>query len=397
MKSERRARNTSNNKVILILVRLVSVANMLVFIFSTDKFYNLTIFSLAARLLLMSNLLIFIYVAVRRRLPIRVFSSLALLLAMAGSAYISYSLNPLGGIGDFLISLSSYLAVPIYMAAIPELRETEGMIPWLKCMAWGYALVFVVMSVVFPSYRIGTGALMLGYSNSNATGAYLFLVIMLLVLLYQKEKRKIVKGAVIAIECTLLSFIIATQSRTAFLLAAAAILYDVLPYTLRLTKRFSTILVFLPAVFSVLYLWVYRKGLLADATILGKPIFSGRQYGFAETQPLTLFGQYANGAFGGLNVYLAVSTTVGLIGTVLWWIVYTRFVSLDFLDRSDTRSNKGLSRFCFCLLLLHGCTEACIFTGGTVFAGMVGIILIAIAANGNGADVSWEKGVRHSR
>lgn len=388
MKSERISGNTSNNKVILILVRLVSVANMLVFIFSTDKFYNLTIFSLAARLLLISNLLISIYAAVRRRLSIRVFSSLALLLAMAGSAYISYLLNPLGGIGDFLISLSSYLAVPIYMAAIPELRETEGMIPWLKCMAWGYALVFVVMSVFFPSYRIGTGALMLGYSNSNTTGAYLFLVIILLVLLYQKEKRKIVKGAVIAIECMLLSFIIATQSRTAFLLAAAAILYDILPYTLRLTKRFSTILVFLPAVFSVLYLWAYRKGYLAAATILGKSIFSGRQYGFAETQQLTLFGQYANGAFGGLNVYLAVSTTVGLIGTVLWWIVYTRFVSLDFLDRSDTGSNKGLSRFCFCLLLLYGCTESCIFTGGTVFAGMVGIILIAIAANGNRADDS---------
>lgn len=371
--------NAPNKKWIILLIRLVSIANLLVFVFSTDRFSNAVLFSLASRLLMVSNILIAVCSLARRRMSVRQFSVVAILFAMAGSAFISYLRSPMGGIGDFLIALFSYLAVPIYMVAIPELGKVDGVSDWLKTIAVVYALVFIVMAVFFPSYRIGTNALMLGYSNSNKTGAYMMLTVILLVLLYQNEK-KMRKTIAVALECILLYLIVQTQSRTSFLIAAAVMIYALLPRTPRINRAFSIICILFPTVFYYLYAWVFSKGLFRDATILGRTIYSGRQ--IIDLQPLTLFGNYSSAVFGGLNVFRGISTTVGLMGIILWWVFNIRFIKSDFLDQNDAQSNRNLSRFCFAMLFLHGCTETCIFTGGTVFGGMVGCILIAIALNG---------------
>lgn len=363
----------------------VSVLNLAVFVFSSDTFYNVGLFSFSARLLLVFNIVILLCVVTLRMLDRRVFHTLCLLAIIIVTAYMSFSIHPYGSTNDFITLLAGYLAVPIYMLVVPEIEYSEDMRSWFKVVCLLYALFFIYCGFLTPTYREGTNALMLGYSNSNRTGAYMLLTVVLMIVLFAREVKIWIRVCTWIIEICLMYLMVLTQCRTAFLIALACLIYSVLPKTPEIGKKFSIFCVIFPAVFLVLYVLAYTQGWLSDVTILGRTIYSGRQETFvSDSQSLSVFGNYAAGRFVGLNYVQAVLNTWGIVGLGLCWLYYIRFFISDFLDDCDYMFSNNLSRFCFSVLMLHGCTEASFFTGGTVYAGMLGCILFVISMNKGG-------------
>ncbi|MCB7320078.1 hypothetical protein [Lacrimispora sp. 210928-DFI.3.58] len=372
----------ARNEIIKILICIVSVLNLAIFIFSSDNFYNLGFFSLSARMLLIVNMLIFMCLVTKRIFECRVFYTLVLLILMIFAAYFSFLMHPYGSRMDFIILLAGYLAVPIYILVIPEIDTTDSLRNWFKGISLFYALFFIYCGFLRPTYRKGTNALMLGYSNSNRTGAYILLTVVLMIILFSREEKRWIKVSIWMVEVSLMYLMILTQSRTAFLIALACLLYSVISRAPQIGKKFSIFCILFPAAFLILYVFIYRQGWLLHTTILGRTIYSGRQYTFiAEAQSISAFGNYALGQFAGLNYVQAVLNTLGVMGIGLCWFYYIRFFSSEFLDNCDSGFSKNLSRFCFSVLMLHGCTETSFFTGGTVYAGMIGCILLAMSMN----------------
>ncbi len=306
-----------------------------------------------------------------------------LFLVMALEATVSYFLNPTGSAYEFIVLLSGYLAVPVYLLIITNLRIPKSMVGWMQFISWVYIGYFLMMSIVFPSYRKGTDALMLGFSNSNRTGTYMLLVIILSIVASANDEKKVLWYARKVCEVALLYFIAATQSRTSFLLAFFAEVISLLPVLPRLSKRVIRICIIIPAVFLWAYTLAYSMNWLINVEILGKTIYSGRQILFViETLPISLFGNYAVGQFGGLNVAQSILNTLGLMGLIIFYLFYFRLTASTMFTKGDRKGTIAI--ICFSLLFLHGCTENMLMTGGSVYAGMIGCILLTIKAMNEG-------------
>lgn len=369
-------------QVILFLLKLVSLLNLVLFVFSSDKFYNDLLFSVAARMLLIVNVTILLLVVAKVKHTRHFFVSCMILLFMVAEAYVSYILNPAGSIKDFVILLAGYLAVPIYLLTISYIHISKTAFNWMKSISWVYIGFFLLMSIAFPSYRKGTNALMLGYSNSNRTGVYMLLVIILSVLVSYGEEKKMLWCVRKGCEAVVLYFIAATQSRTSFILALLAEVASLLPLLPKIGKKTMRICILAPALFLLIYVYAYEHQWFMNAELLGKTIYSGRQVLFVtETLPVTFFGNYALGQFAGLNVAQSILNTLGIFGLILYYLFYFRLINSSLFTSKDRRG--AIAVICFALLMLHGCTEKALMISGSVYAGMMGCILVAIKANNN--------------
>lgn len=359
----------------------VTTLNLCIFMFSSDTFRNDALFSLSARLILVISIISFFPIYIRKKAQIRLFRSMILLIVMLLLAFVSYGINPAGSLLDFIIKIGGYLSIPIYTIVIPECSYDENEAKYIKIFSVLYAVFFIYAGLFKPTYRTFTGALMLGYTNSNHTGAYMMLVFILLLVTYRNAKSKAVTASLVIIEVLLLYLMVLTQCRTAVLICLVCLVYMYVPKFKSCSRIFTIACFLFPAVFLVGYVSIYYRGWLQDVTFLGIPIFSGRQYVFQnELRALTLFGDYGDSLFGGLNYVLSIVNTLGIAGIISYWVFMSRFLYSDFLDICDDNRKKNV-RFFISVLLLHGCTESSLFTGGTIYAGMFACILISGISN----------------
>ena len=359
----------------------VTTLNLCIFMFSSDTFRNEALFSLCARLILIISIIAFFSVYVRRLTEIKLFRSMILLLTILLFAFISYEIHPSGGFLDFIIRIGGYLAIPIYTIIIPEFTFDKKEARYIKVFSILYSLFFIYAGLFKPTYRAFTGALMLGYTNSNHTGAYMMLSFILLLITFRNINNRVWSVFLAIIKLILLYLMFLTQCRTAVLICVICMIYTYI-HRFRNCPRVFTIICFLfPAVFIVGYVAIFNRGWLQEVTFIGIPIFSGRQYVFQnELQPLSLFGNYGSSLFGGLNYVLSIVNTFGIAGLLSYWLFMSRFFYSDYLDRCD-ENNKKIVRFCISILLLHGCTETSLYTAGTVYAGMFACILASGTCN----------------
>ena len=359
---------------------IVGLLNLIIFAFSSGNFYDEAIFSLAARMVLLLNVIFVTATVIKNRVSRKFAINLGILLCMLVCSYMSYILNPNGGMFDFIITVLGYLAVPIYMLAIPDTEFNLKTKKWLQLMGIAYVVLFIYCGFVEPIYRNEfSTALSMGYSNPNRTGCYLLLaVIYLLVAFENNKKMKIVSYALSVI---LLYLIMLTECRTAFILGLIALIYAIIP-KLKAGKIFALICTFSPLIFMFVYSYAYKNGWFYGAEIFGKDFFSGREEMHTDIMSnISMLGNYGDVKFGGLNVSMSVLSTIGVVGFLLFYVYYTRFMTDRFIQIESRNKNKNLGLVCMGLLMFHGCTETALFTGGTVYAGMVGCILALINMN----------------
>ncbi len=237
------------------------------------------------------------------------------------------------------------------------------------------ALFWIYAGFLHPTYA-QTGALTYGYSNSNRAGAYLLLDGA--ILLSSANRMKLFKQKLLLWMLTgiLLWLIVLTQCRTAFLLLLAMMVYAIYPYAPKLGKKFLTLCTFIPLVFSYFYILIYNMGWLQSITIFGKSIYSGRQDLFqVEFLGFSLLGNYSVSGFGGLNLGIGLLNGFGIVGTFLFYYFMVWFNKRHVAIDESRGQKKSFTIVCFGLLMLHSCTEVFLFTCGTVYASMIGMIL----------------------
>ena len=337
-------RTTISNRMII----LVSILNLFFLIFTSSFAFNESMASICARHA-KKNYLLF--------------------LALLFSLLISYILSSQGGGMDFLITMCSYLAVPIYMLVIPSVKFSDRTLCWFKKIGVCYVLFFVAAYLFKPAYQRVSGALTLGYSNSNTAGMYMYLTAIFLLLAFQNCSNKNEKLFSYGIVGIIDFLIVRTQCRTAFLLTSLCLICAFFPNILHPKKRFAVVCVVSPLVFYYLYSYLYKI-----------TIYSGRQKMFAsQDMSFSLFGNYVH-HFAGLNVALVFMTSVGILGFSIFMIYSILFMLSPFIQSSQTLIPEqcNLKLICIGTIFIYGCVESALFTGGSVFAGLIGCAMAAI-------------------
>lgn len=123
-----------------------------------------------------------------------------------------------------MITMCSYLAVPIYMLVIPSAKFSDRTLCWFKKIGVCYVLFFVAAYLFKPVYQRVSGALTLGYSNSNTAGMYMYLTAIFLLLAFQNCSNKNEKLFSYGIVGIIDFLIVRTQCRTAFLLTSLCLI-----------------------------------------------------------------------------------------------------------------------------------------------------------------------------
>lgn len=358
----------------------ISFLNLSIFLFSSGNFYNEGMFSLAARAILVLNVILVTATTMRNIVSKKFIINFGIILSMLVCCYVSYLLSPTGGTLDFIIIIMGYLSVPIYMLIIPETEFKPRTKQWLQIIGILYVVLFVYCGFVDPIYRNEfSTALSMGYSNPNRTGCYLLLTIIYLLVAFENGKKMKILSYILSI--ILLYLIILTECRTAFILGLIALIYAMLP-ALKAGKLYALICTFSPMIFMFIYSYAYNNDWFYGIQIFGKTIFSGRETIMENAVgTISLFGDYAGVKFSRYNASMSVLETLGIVGFVLFYIYYTRFMTDKFIQIESRNKNKNLGLICMGLLMFHGCTETALFTGGTVYAGMIGCILALINMN----------------
>lgn len=368
--------------IIDLLFIVVGCCNMSFFLFSSDMFHHEGLSSLSARLFIVLDIIIFIVMMLRANDKIQK-RQLVIMALMAFFAIITFISKISLPVFDFIIILIGYIAVPIYVLAIQKMSFFDGMINLLRVMAVIYTVWFIYRGYFAPTFRPGTDSLMLGYINPNITGAYIFLVCVFVLLSFDNAKNKIWRYFSYGLVVLLLYPLFLTQCRSAFFLAITCLIYAVFPKIYRPQKVLPVICIVFPWVFYYLYLYLYKIGWNIGGTLLDKDIYSGRQETFLnESIVYSLFGDLGE-KFAGLNSAVGIINTLGIIGFTLFVAFYASFFTSSLMQefKGKRASKRNLPLFCMCAMMLHGCVECSMFTAGTVYAGMVGCILVAIACN----------------
>lgn len=365
------------------VVVLICIASSLLFVFSTKNYLNYGIFSLVARILLILNLVLFgVTVFSKRGISNRLRVGILFIVAMFVCAMISYFVTPRGAIGDYLIVVLCYLSIPIYMVVSKEIWLIEDTRRIISLFAIGMALFFIYLGFFQPVYRPGTQALSFGYSNSNRAGTYLMLVGILLSVCAENAKNRFREFLYWGLNAVLLYLIILTQCRTAFIILASVLIYAMLPNRPKVGKRFLNICLLISIVFSWVYVYIYNQGWLINLEIFGKSIYSGRQELYTEEfLGFSLFGKSTVNGFVGLNLGIGLLNCLGIVGALLFYSFILRF-NAQHTEASELNQHENcLNVFAMGMVLLHACTEVSLFTGGSVYASMMGLILIMMQDN----------------
>lgn len=360
----------------------ISIINFLLFIVSSAIFYQESMFSCCARLLLLLNLFLFCVLSLhvfQNKKTIQL--SYILLIATAISIFISYFLNPDGNVIEFLIRLCGYLSIPIYMITVQQFSLSSKMESWFKFISIAYALLFFGAAFYCPTYYPVSGALTIGFPNANTAGAIFLLNIIFVIIAFANSVNKLQRWISYTIIGGLLYLILLSQCRSAFLLSLVCFAYILLPVSFRPGKYYICLCFCSSYIFYYFYTYLFESGWNIDATLLDRPIYSGRQQAFVEYGlEYTFFGDFS---IDGLNLAATLINALGLIGTFWLMACYMSILFSPFFQDLHDLNNcrKNLSLFCLGILFVHGCVEVAFFTAGSFFGSMIGCILAAIACN----------------
>lgn len=362
---------------------LGGIISLALFIFSSDQFYNSRLFSLSADALLLLSIVVGLN-TICTCLNNRQSGLVLLLILMFFFAMMSSMFDKSGNtvsLYSAVILNCGYVSIPAYMIYVIKTPISRTTVTQMRIVALACSAFFIYRGIFTPTYRDGAHSLTMGYSNPNRTAMYVMLVFILLMLSYDKEERRIKRIIVGIIQVILIYIIVLTECRTAYLICIVCWAYRLIPNLPSVGKRFLRVCLAIPVVFAPIFAFFYNKGWFADAMILDRPIYSGRQDINLSLADFSLLGKFSIDTYGGLNIFVGILRTTGIIGVVLFYAMYSKaFCQLFKWDvRRDV--DKNYSAFTMGILLLHGCTETAIFTGGTAYAALMGCILLIIKYN----------------
>ncbi len=381
-----------NLKVPDIIILLICAFSFALIVFSTENYYNESLFSLAARILVLLNLCFFGFtILMKKGIKTSTWKNIVFIIIMFVAAIFSYLIGGGPSPVDYLIIIFGYLAIPLYCITAQEAEILDLTKSFITVFAVTVAVFYIYLTIFNPVYFEVTGALSFGYSNSNRAGAYLMLVGALLLCCAERTKSFIKKLVLWGFAGSILYIITLTQCRTAFFILLGILIYSILPIVPKVGKKFLIACSLITLAFSWLYIYLYDHGWFQTLEVFGKSIYTGRQELFeSEFLGFSLFGFFGKSGFSGLNLGIGLLNGFGIIGTLLFYIFILRFGSQLVSASRLSENQKTFSIFCFGALMLHSCTEVSLFTGGSVYAALMGLILIMMELKPSPNNHLWE-------
>ena len=269
---------------------------------------------------------------------------------------------------DNILSVVSVFSLLLLICLSDRIRVDKSVINHI------YYCCLIITAIQFAysqsSYAYWDGSrfcsfLTLGIENSNATAINLFLIFALLLITSKGQRRFLFA---IAAEVILFVLIYLTHSRIILL---AAVVLTILTLARRIKRIPNLIfwgLCLLPFVFVPCYMFLYNHG-FENFKIMGKSLFSGRQYVFAQhlsfvSTPLArLFGNLKRNMFqNSHNGPLAIYVSVGLVGAAAYFSIMLGTLSSAQKKSATTTAAVAIGAILACFV--HGCAEAALFLGG---------------------------------
>jgi len=321
---------------------------------------------------------------------------------------------------DILITVKQYnyevfysalnlLSLFILLSSKNTVRFTKRAFNWLF---WG-TLVLSGMAVLLSYSSVAyffedgrkNGFLVLGMTNPNVTGLMLSGLVNILLIFYA-GKGKTIKFVLLIVIALLMNLLVRTGCRSAIICSVLVICYALFFKE----KRFPWWFVLVPIIISILFVPTYLSFSSARTqmiTVLGKPLFSGRDFVYRENLALLtnnfywLFGNYGMAKLSNAhNAPLCILCSFGLVGTsVVYWNYGKRLIQIN------VNASSYYSRMCIaCLmsLFIQSSMEAVMLTG--VFPSIAIIYFFTLFADQNekgiieiiGKEQSYETENEHS-
>lgn len=348
---------------------LIQIMNLIGYI--SNSMNMETVFSLVSQLYIVLNYLAFLLYMISPKRNKRAGESIVLFLFMLFSSILSYLASAGVGIYTFLITLSGYLALPMYLILVREIPTNQRTLKYTYFAAIGTGIFFLYRGFVNPEYILGTQALSMGFFNSNQAAIFLVQNFSILIAFYPMKKKSPARVLILLLCVLEIWLIYKTQSRTALL----CVVILVVGYVFRkmpLSRRSIRVLFIAPMVFVFLFMFLSNNAYISSIEILGKPILNGRNlifyYALLNLQGHYLFGNFSSSQFANLhNAYLSVLVSVGVLGFFLFLLFFWREVVR--LWKQHSRNEVTYLAFLgFMLLFLEGCAEAAILVSGSMYA-----------------------------
>lgn len=209
-----------------------------------------------------------------------------------------------------------------------------------------------------------TRALVLGMTNPNLTGMMIAGVIEMLMIGYKERKHKALSSLIVI---ALLYLCWLTKSRSSFIACILALIYTLFFSGKKIPNIIVCLVAAAPIVFFPAYLALYRNG-FNNITLLGKQLFSGRQYTYTEylsqlnTPYRWLFGDLGGTLFSNAhNAPLMILCSIGLIGLFVTYYGFIR--NLVILNNDAHYPQNRAAIACILSVCIQSCGEALMFSG----------------------------------
>lgn len=242
-----------------------------------------------------------------------------------------YTLNQLGGLLNIVCLQFTILACRV-------MPSNRSLMKRFALFNMGVSCYYILL--YFTNYETWDGFRTYGFGNPNQTAIFLMLSALLLVITMKLWDTRSMKVFNLVLLASLVLLVYYTGSRSCLI---SILICVFLAATNRrvLPKWLVVAIVLLPLFFVFVYTALYNAGRYLELTILGKPLFSGReryyQRVFQELHNHFLFGNFAEYQMGNLhNGYLAIIASFGIPAFFVY--VYNTIVHLFTIrSRIDNR------------------------------------------------------------
>ena len=262
----------------------------------------------------------------------------------------------------------NFLALYIILTTRNVYKFRYNLVQVLYLFSIAVALCFFIdylspAAYVFEDGR-STGALVLGMTNPNLTGMMITGVIEMVMIGYKERKHKAL-SSLIVIALFYLCWL--TESRSSLIACILALIYTLFFSGKKIPNIIVCLVVATPILFFPIYLALYRNG-FNNLTLLGKQLFSGRQYTYTEylnqlnTPYRWLFGDLGETLFSNAhNAPLMILCSIGLVG--LFVTYYGLIRNLIILNNGALYPQNRVAIACILSVCIQSCGEALMFSG----------------------------------
>lgn len=280
----------------------------------------------------------------------------------------SVSVKTTGQIMNIICFLEMMIAIYI-IDSIPYSQKLERFVSIVSLIS-AVLFVFLSFSSVAYSHKL-KDSLNLGYSNPNTTAIYLFTSMSYLSICLKDLDKKYQQSLIFVLCLYLLYLIYQTDSRACFFSGMCIMGYTFFRPQWKIPQCVLLMMLCTSLVFLLIYSELYKRGLLLDLEILGKPFYSGRESYFVSTlkdiQGNLLIGDIGKYSFDNMhNGALTLIAGCGLIGYVMY-IAYMGY-TLQSYNGKQTNYRQNAAIVVLCAYYLHSCAEAAMIVGGAQYS-----------------------------